>query len=261
MLKQRLITAIILIPIIIWVLLTLPTQAFAGVIGIFVVLGAWEWAGLCGWKMRMPYTIVLAMALYALWLQSHLMYIYIIYIACLWWLLALYWVWRYQKGDNLIPKSPFIKAILGFVILLPAWLALLILHEQYGGQSVLFLFVLIWAADSGAYFAGKRWGQRKLADKVSPGKTWEGVAGALLMSSIVSLAYLFLESMSFLFMLLCLFTVIVSILGDLFESLFKRQAGIKDSGQILPGHGGILDRIDSLTSAAPIFVMGLGNIL
>ena len=134
-------------------------------------------------------------------------------------------------------------------------------NPSYGSCYVLYLILIVWFADSGAYFAGKRWGQRKLADKVSPGKTLEGVAGALLMSSIVSLAYLFLESMSFLFMLLCLFTVIVSILGDLFESLFKRQAGIKDSGQILPGHGGILDRIDSLTSAAPIFVMGLGNIL
>ncbi len=263
MLKQRLITAIILIPIIVWVLLNASSQTLAWVMGIFIALGAWEWAAICGWHNRMArsiYVIAMSLAL----LATHTIYTYIIYIllaACLWWLLATYWVLRYQKGQNLIPHSPFIKALLGFFILLPAWGALLLLHEHEGGRGLLFLFVLIWAADTGAYFAGRRWGQKKLAHKISPGKTWEGVAGALLMSSIVSLSYALLKSMPLMtfsfFMLLCILTVGLSILGDLLESLFKRQAGLKDSGQILPGHGGVLDRIDSLTSAAPTFVTGL----
>ncbi len=268
MLKQRLLTAIILIPLIVWIL-SLSTQIVAYVFMSIVVLGAWEWAGLSGIKRNL-YALVLALVLlmlYWFWQQQSTtsvlsMSIYILLLAagCLWWLLALYWVLRYQQGQSLVPTSPIIKALLGFFILLPAWMALLILHKEYGWHSVVFLLVLIWAADSGAYFAGRRWGARKLADKISPGKTWEGVAGALVMSLIISLAYALsmpLITSFFLFMLLCLLTVLASILGDLLESLFKRQMNIKDSGQILPGHGGILDRIDSLTSAAPIFVTGL----
>jgi len=266
MLKQRLLTAIILIPLIVWVL-SLSSMILASVLSVFVVLGAWEWAGLCGWhtwKIRIVYaTLTCLMLLMAYGFRQQPAMMLVLFVVCLWWLLAGLSLWRYQQGYEMILASPFPKAVLGFIILLSTFFALLHLHEheRYGGQWVMFLFVLIWAADSSAYFMGKRWGKRKLADKISPGKTWEGVLGALLMSSIVSLSYALFKSMSFmtllLFMLLCLLTVIVSILGDLLESVFKRQVGIKDSSHILPGHGGILDRIDSLTSAAPIFVMGL----
>ena len=265
MLKQRLLTALILIPLVVW-LISLSTQIVAGVIGFVVVIGAWEWAGLCGWQSgvkRGIYAFVMALVLFLLyWFQLiELTMTSILLVACLWWLFALFWVFRYQKGHNLLPKSALIKALLGFFILLPAWTALLILHKDYGWHSVIFLFVLIWTADSGAYFAGKAWGKRKLADKVSPGKSWEGVLGALVMSAIFSIGYGFFQSIPLLsllfFVLLCILTVMVSILGDLLESLFKRQMGVKDSGQILPGHGGMLDRIDSLTSAVPVFVTGL----
>jgi len=267
MLKQRLLTAIILIPAILWVL-TLSTQILAIVTSIFIILGAWEWAGFCGWRSKITrsfYACVVALTLVVAYSLLHSpSVIYMLVAACLWWLLALYWLLKYQqKGQATIPTSPLFKGLLGFLILLPAWMALLVLHsdERYGWQWVIFVLVLIWAADSGAYFVGKRWGQKKLADKISPGKTWEGVAGALLLSSIVSLSYALFQSMSLksliFFLLLCLLTVIASIVGDLLESLFKRKMGLKDSGQILPGHGGILDRIDSLTSAVPIFVVGL----
>ncbi len=263
MLKQRLLTALILIPLIVW-LLSLSTQTVAGVIGFVVVLAAWEWAGLCGWQsgiMRGIYAFVMALMLFMLWFQlTTLTIMSVLLVACLWWLLALFWVFRYQVGHDLLPQSALIKALLGFLILLPAWIALLILHN-YGWYWVIFLFVLIWTADSGAYFAGRAWGNRKLADKVSPGKTWEGVLGALVMSTLFSIGYAVFMSMPLLtllfFVLLCLLTVMISILGDLLESLFKRQMGLKDSGQILPGHGGMLDRIDSLTSAAPVFVTGI----
>ncbi|HHB91763.1 MAG TPA: phosphatidate cytidylyltransferase [Thioploca sp.] len=259
MLKQRLITAIILIPIIIWILLTTSTQVLAGIISIFVLISAWEWAALCGWRTKLArnlYVILVGILLltsYWFWQYA----IYTLFIATIWWLIALYLTWQYQQGQDLLPTSPLIKALLGLVILIPAWIALLLLREEHGGQSVLFLFVLIWAADSGAYFAGKRWGKTKLANKVSPGKTLEGVAGALLMGTVVAIGYTILQATSLNFILLCLVIIPISILGDLLESMFKRQMNIKDSGNILPGHGGMLDRIDSLTSAAPIFVGGL----
>lgn len=266
MLKQRLLTAMILTPIIIWVI-SLSSQIFALLISVFVLLGAWEWAYLCGWHTKISrtfYVILISLVLLTIyWFWYPPSMIYVLFVACLWWLGALFMVWHYQQNQKRILSSPLINAMIGFFVLLPTPIALLMLyeHERYGKQWVLFLFILIWAADTGAYFIGSRWGRIKLANKISPGKTLEGVGGALLISLIISLSYAIFQSMSlmalFIFLLLCLLTVMVSILGDLLESLFKRQAGIKDSSQILPGHGGILDRIDSLTSAAPIFVMGL----
>lgn len=275
MLKQRVITALLLIPLVIWDILNFSSPTLAWLLAVFVVLAAWEWAGICGWQQliwRNSYAIVMGLTLfmsYGSWHDPQVSQLLLI-TACLWWSIAFYWVLNYQRNHDQLPTSSFIKASLGFFILLPAWAALLILHEHdhYGKHWVVFLLVLIWAADSGAYFIGKRWGKIKLADKVSPGKTWEGVIGALLMSFLVSASYALLNAMSLMtvlfFMLLCSITVMASILGDLLESAFKRQMGIKDSSQILPGHGGVLDRIDSLTSAAPIFVMGLillGNML
>jgi phosphatidate cytidylyltransferase len=268
MLKQRVITAVCLIPLVIWDILNFSSAMLAWLLAIFVVLAAWEWAGICGWQqlvMRNSYALIMGLILfesYGIWHDPQVGYLLLI-MACLWWLIAGYWVFNYQRHQDKLPTSAVIKALLGFVILFPAWAALLILHEQdhYGKHWVVFLLVLIWVADSGAYFSGKRWGKFQLANKISPGKTWEGVWGALLMSFLVSVSYAILTAMSFVssgfFMLLCLITVMASILGDLLESAFKRQMGIKDSSQILPGHGGVLDRIDSLTSAAPVFVMGL----
>jgi phosphatidate cytidylyltransferase len=266
MLKQRLLTAVILIPLVLWVL-TLSSQTFAWVTGIFIIVGAYEWAGLCAWhtkRTRMFYTMLVILLLtLAYWFRHELNLLWILFGTCIWWIVALIWLLRYQYSQFSLPTSKRKKAFLGILILLPPWMALIYLHEHenYGWQWVVFLLVLIWVADSGAYFVGKRWGKIKLADKISPGKTYEGVAGAFIMSLIVSLGYaltLSLKPMTlFFFMLLCLLTIMASILGDLLESLFKRQAGIKDSSQILPGHGGILDRIDSLTAATPIFVIGL----
>jgi phosphatidate cytidylyltransferase len=269
MLKQRVITALLLIPLVIWDILNFSSPTLAWLLAVFVVLAAWEWAGICGWHQliwRNSYATVMGLTLfmiYGSWHDYPKVGNLLLITACLWWSIAFYWVLNYQRSHDRLPTSSLIKALLGFFILLPAWAALLILHEHdhYGKHWVVFLLVLIWAADSGAYFIGKRWGKFKLADKVSPGKTWEGVIGALLMSFLVSASYAILNAMSlmtvFFFMLLCSITVMASILGDLLESAFKRQMGIKDSSQILPGHGGVLDRIDSLTSAAPIFVMGL----
>jgi phosphatidate cytidylyltransferase len=156
-----------------------------------------------------------------------------------------------------------LRALAGDLILVPAWGALVALHgqEPHGPAWVLFLAALVWLADIGAFFAGRRWGRRKLAVRVSPGKSWEGVAGGVLAALAgaavaVVLAGEPLHQVPILFVLVVV-TVAASVLGDLTESLFKREAGLKDSGGLLPGHGGVLDRIDSLLAAAPVFVLGL----
>ncbi|MCK5718413.1 MAG: phosphatidate cytidylyltransferase [Thiomargarita sp.] len=268
MLKQRLLTAIILIPVTIWIILFAEYFMFAAFISLFVILAAWEWARLCGWNTSLSrgiYSLFIASILaltYWKW-HSNIAHIFdILLLTSVCWLFAGIWIIIYNKQLVKLPNIPIFKGGLGFIILVPAWMALLLLRSEGNGKWVLFLLVLIWTADSGAYFAGKRWGKTKLAVNISPGKTWEGVIGAMLASSILSVIYINLFPansliFSLLFVLLCLITVVFSILGDLVESLFKRQVGVKDSGNLLPGHGGILDRIDSITAAAPIFVMGL----
>ncbi len=149
---------------------------------------------------------------------------------------------------------------MGLMVLIPCWLAINFIRNipESGIYILLYLFVLIWGADSGAYFAGKLWGKTKIAPKVSPGKTWEGLGGALIVTLIITLGTLYgVHTPYRLWAFVCLITVVTilfSVAGDLFESMLKRNAGLKDSGRLLPGHGGILDRIDSLTAAAPVFL-------
>jgi phosphatidate cytidylyltransferase len=152
------------------------------------------------------------------------------------------------------------------VVLVPAWWALVALHgvSPSGRYYLLFLLVLVWVADSAAYFSGRLWGTNKLAPRISPGKTWEGVWGALIAGLVLGVLGVILFGVQgsrwVAFVALCAATVAFSILGDLAESAFKRQSGLKDSGQLLPGHGGILDRVDSLTAAAPVFMLGLWSL-
>jgi phosphatidate cytidylyltransferase len=178
-----------------------------------------------------------------------------------WWLVALAWVVRFQQGlavDAL--DRPLVRLVVGWLILAPACGAVVYLHAsaKSGPWMVLYLVALIATADSAAYFVGRRLGRRRLASHVSPGKSLEGVAGALLAVAALALGigWSFGFARPFGFMVLSLATVLVSILGDLTESVIKRRAGLKDSGSIVPGHGGILDRIDSITAAAPVFVLG-----
>ena len=155
------------------------------------------------------------------------------------------------------------KIIVGFIMILSTFLALNLLRnsEVYGSSYVMYLLIIIWIADSGAYFAGRTWGKHKLIPNVSPGKSWEGVVGAIVATLIAAIFAIDLlnipTSQAVLFILITLITVIYSVIGDLSESMFKRMANVKDSGNILPGHGGILDRIDSLTSGLPVFIAGL----
>lgn len=266
MLKQRVITAILLASVMISAVIFLPTQIFALMLAVIICVAAWEWAACAGFNaisQKIIYVSLILLCLIACLIFLQKQWILLI-IACglVWWIIAMFLVIRYQMNKSINLSSGIMKAIIGGVILIPAWLSLILIHLNTSGVSlVLFLFFLIWLADSAAYFSGRKFGSKKLASNVSPGKSWEGVYGALSISLLFGASYAFYADMKFLvavyFILLVFLTASFSILGDLVESMFKRMAGIKDSSNILPGHGGILDRIDSLTSAAPVFFAGL----
>ncbi|MGH1537015.1 MAG: phosphatidate cytidylyltransferase [Gammaproteobacteria bacterium] len=264
MLKQRIITAIILGSIIVFVILKLPNSSIAIIFGVITLVGAWEWSTLIGahtFLKKLFYVGLAGAFVLTIWffVEPELEKL-ILLAASLWWacvviLLSLYkseWL-RSSRLQTLLKFS-------GFLVLVPAWLALIELHK-ISPAMLMFLLVLIWVADISAYFVGKRFGKNKLAAELSPGKSREGVLGALLASIVVALIGMQLLSIDkqvgFYFVGLCLLTALISVVGDLYESLLKRKAGAKDSGTILPGHGGVLDRIDSLTAAAPGYVLGL----
>lgn len=265
MLKQRIITALILAPLALWGIWALPPQGFAIAIGIIFALAGWEWSHLCGLERapgRALYVAVLALAMvggYPLLAEGNWS-MAILVIALMWWTLALMSVLSYPQATGLWQHSAVARGVAGLLVLLPAWAALALLHERFGPGYVILLMLLVWGADTGAYFAGRAFGRHKLAPRVSPGKTWEGVAGGAVLALLVAVASTYwLEPVGgyTAFLLLVLLTVMISILGDLMESLFKRMAEVKDSGGLLPGHGGVMDRIDSMTAAGPLFALGL----
>jgi phosphatidate cytidylyltransferase len=225
-----------------------------------VLGGAWEWSGFLGLSGQLPrlmYVLVVAALLWGAWQVSgerggaRLL----LGIAVLWWLIAFAWI-------GFAPRrvAPVAAALAGILALVPAWLAMarLRFNAAQGAEWVLFAFLLVWMADIGAFFFGRRFGRVRLAPVVSPGKTWEGVVGGMVLSTLVALAgSRWFQVPLVAFLPLCLTAVAFSIVGDLTESLLKRSAGMKDSGSVFPGHGGIMDRIDSLTGAAPVLVLGL----
>lgn len=265
MLKQRVVTALILAPLVIAAVLLLPTFYLALIMGLVVAICGFEWARLSGIEtplLQMLYVVLLLICLAALYTLLSLTWVpVIITISVVWWIIALWRLLRYHIEQQ--PVGLRHRAVEGFIVLLPAWLAIVSIHRipSTGPGLVLFVLILIWSADVGAYFAGRRWGKHKLAPQVSPGKTREGVYGAIAGSLICGLVLnAWLGSgvtQSLQIILLCVITMLASVVGDLFESLVKRQQGVKDSGSLLPGHGGMLDRIDSLTAAAPVFLFGL----
>lgn len=277
MLRQRLLTAAILLPVFIWCVFALSTQHFALVTAFVVLLGAWEWSALMrlSFAARAAYlALLIAVMLLGAWLITvPLARIVLLAATLLWWVAALVLIGRFQRtgilpagmrrsddGEGL--HGGWLFGALGMLILVPAWLALVIVHGGLQGSLlVLLLMLLVWGADSGAYVSGRMWGRVRLASRVSPGKTWAGVYGAMVAAVLIAIgAGLWLGLAPFALLalvLLAIVTVLFSIVGDLFESLVKRLAGVKDSGRLLPGHGGVLDRIDSVTAAAPVFVLGL----
>lgn len=268
-LRQRVLTAAILIPLVVGGLIVLPTPVIAIAFGAVALAGAHEWSVLAGLLLpaqKLIYLLIMAVTLtafYPLLPQSGVLMVLVLLIAAGAWAAASARLVDYQRGGHGLPENPVLIGGLGVAALLCAWIALCGLHARpsQGPYWVIFLMVLIWTADIAAYFAGRRWGHGRLADRLSPGKTWAGVWGALVASLLVAMLGLKLFGVAglryYVFLAVAIATVLFSIVGDLFESLLKRKAGVKDSGSLLPGHGGILDRIDSLLAASPIFAAGV----
>ena len=263
MLKQRVITALILGILVLGAVIWAPVWLFSLLVGCVTLYGAWEWSNFCriGRQNRLVYVGVagLIMCVIAVIGLHHLLTTIVI-AAGLFWLLAIVMVLRFPEGLRWSACGP--KLVIGMWVLVPAWAALTAIKALPDGVWLIFLLLfLVWGADTGAYFAGRAMGKRKLMPRVSPGKTLEGVYGGLVTCVVIAAVYAFLRELSFVsavfLIVLAVITAVASVLGDLFESMFKRERGIKDSGTLLPGHGGVLDRIDSITAAAPIFLLGL----
>lgn len=265
MLKQRVLTAALLIPLMVAAIFFLPNGVLAIGLGLIAVIGLWEWAGLMGIDPFWDRWIYVMLVLPLMWTAGFVPngFLVIIYAGAAGWLVGLMMVLWFNFRPATTPANWAVGGIAGAFVVVPTWISLVILHgdKLYGPRYVLFLMVLVWLADVAAYFTGRYFGSHKLAVNVSPGKTWEGVWGALSVALAMSLTgghLLGIDPVKLpMFVSLCVITVAFSVVGDLFESMFKRRAGVKDSGSLLPGHGGIMDRIDSLTAAAPIFVTGL----
>ncbi|NLG77844.1 MAG: phosphatidate cytidylyltransferase [Xanthomonadaceae bacterium] len=257
MLRQRIITALALAAAALLVVFLLPHSAMMAVLGLLVVAAAWEWSAFPGFtsrSARVVYVVCVILGVAVVWFLGRRGVVLdgVLYAAGVWWLIALVWVVAIPENVNRVSAG-----IAGLFVLVPAWLALVKLHE-HSPNLMFFVIVLVVAADVGAYFSGRRFGRHKLAPRVSPGKTWEGVYGGVIAAALVSLVGVYVFAVPAApFILLSLLTVVASIVGDLTESLFKRHAGLKDSGNLLPGHGGVLDRVDSVTAAAPVFLVGL----
>ena len=261
MLKQRIITALILLPIALCGFFLLDGANFALFIGLVVTLGAWEWArlaGLIAQGLRVAYAVVVAGLLMLLHLMPELAP-WVLGVSVLWWALATWLVLTYPRTSELW-ASVACRLLIGLLVLLPAWQGLvLIKHWPLGNWLIMAVMVLVWGADIGAYFSGRAFGKRKLAPQVSPGKSWEGVYGGLALSLVITAVVGLVRDWTVAELLKGLIgaalIVFISVVGDLTESMFKRQSGIKDSSNLLPGHGGVLDRIDSLTAAIPVFAV------
>ena len=257
MLRQRVFTAVIALSVLAVIMFVLP--AVVTRIGITALLlgAAWEWSAFIFGKesqRRFIYVLFIAALIAAIFfeLPDAVTVDVVLKISLGWWVAALAWMFFFPT-----PIATPVAWICGALVIVPAWLALDVL---YLGSPVLLLFALliVWTADIGAYFVGKGFGRVKLAPKISPGKTWEGVLGGL--SAVLVLAAMGSQVLEFDIAVLvpfCVAVAMVSIVGDLTVSMFKRTAGVKDSGSLFPGHGGILDRIDSVTAAAPLFALGL----
>lgn len=260
MLLTRVITAVVMVLVLAAVLFGLPTSLALAAFGLLTLAGAWEWAAFAGLirrPARAAYVAACLVVMTGLWgLAATPDGFRTVMLGTLaWWACAFLWLTLMPRRGNRL-----LAAAAGILALAPMWVALARLFEagMIGRELVIFSLLLAWAADVGAYFVGRRFGRSRLAPWVSPNKTWEGALGGLLTGLLVAvLASAWFRIPPGAFLPLCTAVILVSIVGDLTESMFKRQVGIKDSGRLLPGHGGVLDRIDSLTAAVPVLALGL----
>jgi phosphatidate cytidylyltransferase len=256
MLKLRVITSLIALVVIGLVLFAVPPDYAELIIGLLLVAGAWEWSGflsLPGSAWRGLYTALVSACLAAVHYALPEISGTVLSVASVWWFVAFLWTFFYPTR---IPLP--VRWICGFLVIVPLYAALVLLF-RLGVDYLLFTLFIVWAADAGAYFAGTTFGRVKLAPAISPGKTWEGVIGGLVLVAALAIGVSIWRDLTIgVFLPFVLAVAALSVVGDLTVSMFKRTAGMKDSGSLFPGHGGVLDRIDSVAAAAPMFALGLG---
>jgi len=267
MLLQRILTALVLAPLAILIILLPDTGLFGAIVALAFLAAWWEWARLGGLKSPVGRIALLAAAACGfalLWFaQGSAWTPWLLAAGVGWWLVACLWLRHFAFAAAPTRENLALKLIAGAFVIFPAWVALTSIHarEPHGHWWTLLALVIVWASDIGAYASGRAFGKRKLAPQVSPGKTWAGAYGAMVAGVLVAEAggwLLGVRGASMLGLaLLAAITVAVSIVGDLLESLMKRHAQVKDSGSIFPGHGGLMDRLDSVFAALPIFAAGL----
>ncbi|WP_333876254.1 phosphatidate cytidylyltransferase [Methylobacter sp.] len=286
MLLQRIITALILAPLIVLAVFQLPSEYFSLLIGLITLLAAWEWTNLV--RIDSPFKrglFLVALILPMLWLHFWTQFLelaaqvldwpdvrdysgaleWLVTAPVLFWILVMILIRNAPEGVLKLEMKARYKALIGWLILLSTWMFLSRLRAFYGSEMTLYFLILIWTADIAAYFSGKKFGKTKLSPEISPGKTVQGMYGALITGAVWATAFIgyygyrdgFVWMRITDFILLSVLTVLISIYGDLFFSVVKRQRGVKDTGSILPGHGGLLDRIDSLIAAIPFFYAGI----
>lgn len=277
MTKTRILAALFMAPAVIGAVLLLPTGWLMLLSAVAFLLALWEWFRLADVEDTLARSILLACNL-ALMValvwgsksshpESLPLFQLVIVFGVVWWLLALLWLRHFDFATRHDGNARMFKLAAGTLAVVPAWCALAVIHadQPHGHRWLLLALLLVWAADSGAYFCGRRFGGqwfggRKLAARISPNKTLEGVVGGVALAMLVAMIGALLIGAGTAQLpaiaLVAALTVLFSVAGDLFESLLKRHAGVKDSGTLIPGHGGVLDRIDSVLAALPVFALG-----
>jgi phosphatidate cytidylyltransferase len=267
MLLQRILTALVLAPLVILIILLSPTGVFGAIVALAFLGAWWEWTRLSGLKSRSARIVLLAAAagIFALlWAtQGGAWTPWLLAAGVAWWAIACLWLRHFAFGAAPTRENLTLKLIAGALVIFPTWVALTSLHVRVpnGHWWTLLALMIVWASDIGAYVSGRTFGKRKLAPQISPGKTWAGAYGAMVAGILVADIGGWLLGVRggalLALALLAAITVAISIVGDLLESLMKRHAQVKDSGNLLPGHGGLMDRLDSVFAALPVFAAGL----
>ena len=266
MLLQRTLTALLLAPLVIGLILLTPTWLFAPIVAIAFLAAMWEWTRLSGLKDTLPRGALLAFTTVLMvlcWLaRDTVWWPLLLGIGVAWWIVVGQWLRHFAFGAAPTRENSLMKLGAGLLVIVPAWVAAVSIHGSgdHGHWWTLLALFIVWAADIGAYFSGRQFGRRKLAPTISPGKTWAGVYGAFVAGAIVAVVGGMLLGVTggklFGLLVLSVLTVVASVVGDLLESLMKRHAAVKDSGSLFPGHGGLLDRLDSVFAAMPVFAAG-----